>query len=141
VPESVVTPRALHSARNSCQSIKQTSSLLPNRPLTAQPSEFDSRQSVIPAKREGNPYSQANSAVQSQRKSTQIQRSVSYSHLAKKVSRNEGNPKHQKSSASLHSLCSFKARPFVEKHAFLVKKSVKILTVPDSFALKTDQRA
>ncbi|TNV72851.1 hypothetical protein FGO68_gene10072 [Halteria grandinella] len=37
---------------------------------------------------------------------------------------------------------SFKARPFVDKSSsFLVKRSVKVLTIPQQFNLQTDQRA
>lgn len=35
----------------------------------------------------------------------------------------------------------FKAHPFKEKGVFVVKKSTKVLTVPDTFNLNTDKRA
>lgn len=39
-------------------------------------------------------------------------------------------------SANVETYAKFKARPFIEKN-FLVKKSLKILTVPESFNLNT----
>jgi len=35
----------------------------------------------------------------------------------------------------------FKARPFLDKNTFIVKKSVKNLTVPETFRLNTNERA
>jgi hypothetical protein len=35
---------------------------------------------------------------------------------------------------------NFHAREYKEKHGFVVKKSTKILTVPESFSLNTDRR-
>lgn len=47
------------------------------------------------------------------------------------------SPRGASPNQSVETYTKFKARPFIEKNTFLVKKSLKILTVPESFNLNT----